>query len=96
MSLSISREIGQHITSALVQAIALVNVDGSVSAMFDDNVRQTNQTTAVALDQLVAEAVSSEMLEDEPEVLQHLSEFRTRLVKSLAHVDKAIAQLSKA
>lgn len=95
LSLSISREIGQHITSALTQAIPSIDIDGNVRAMFEDENQQENQLAAVALDQLIAEAVSSEMLEDEPEALQMLSIFRLRLLKSLELVEQAIAALPK-
>ena len=95
LSLSISREVGQHITSAFVQATPLVNIDGGVSAMFNDDFRQTNQPAAVALDQLVADAVAPKMLEDEPDVTQMLTKFRLRLLKSLEYVDQAIKSLPK-
>ncbi len=45
--------------------------------------------------QLIAEAISPDMLEDEPDALQMLSKFRDRLLKSLEHVEKAIASLPK-
>ena len=63
--------------------------------MFDDDVQQTIQVVTVGLDQLVAEAISPEMLEDEPEAAKMLSKFRDRLRKSLEHVEQAIASLPK-
>jgi hypothetical protein len=95
MSLTISREIGLHITSALSQATPSINIDGSVSATNDGEIQQDTQKTAIALDQIVAEAVAPEMLEDEPEAGQMLSKFRDRLLKSLEHVETAIASLPK-
>jgi hypothetical protein len=95
MSLSISREIGQHLTFALAQATPSIDINGSVTVMFDNEVQQTIQVATVAFDQLVAQAVSSEMLEDEPEAVQMLSKFRDRLLKSLEHVEQAIALLPK-
>ena len=47
------------------------------------------------IDQLVAQSVSSDMLEDEPEGPQMLFEFRARLLKSLDLVDQAIKSLPK-
>ena len=95
VSLSIAHEIVQHIASARAQATPSINIDGSVSVMFDDDVQQTIQVVTVSLDQLVAEAIALEMLEDEPEATQMLSKFRDRLLKSLEHVEKAIASLPK-
>jgi hypothetical protein len=95
LSLSISREISQHITSTLAQATPLINIDGSVTIMLHDEFQQNDQGKSVPLDQLIAKAISPEMLEDEPQAAQHLSEFRTRLIKSLEHVDEAIASLPK-
>lgn len=95
LSLSISREIGQHIASALAQASPSISIDGSVSTMFDDAFEQTNQTATVALDQLVAEAVAPEMLEDEPDAVQMLSKFHIRLLKSLELVEQVIATRPK-
>ncbi len=95
ISLSIAREIGQHIASARVQVTPSINIDGSTTVMFDDDLQQTIQAVTVGLDQLVAEAIAPEMLEDEPEVAKMLSKFRDRLLKSLEHVEKAIASLSK-
>jgi hypothetical protein len=95
ISLSIAREIGQHITSARAQATPSINIEGSVTVMFDDDVQQTIQVVTVGLDQLVAEAISTEMLEDEPEAAQMLFHFRDRLLKSLEHVEQALASLPK-
>ncbi len=95
MSLSISHEIGQHITSALTKAIPSIDIDGGVTVMFDSEVQQTIQVATVALDQLIAEAISPEMLEDEPDAAQMLSKFRNRLLRSLELVDQAIASLPK-
>jgi hypothetical protein len=95
ISLSIAREIGQHIISAITQANPSIDTDGTVTVILDDEVQQTIQVAAVALDQLVAEAIAPEMLEDEPEAAQMLSKFRDRLLKSLEHVEQAIASLPK-
>ena len=95
MSLSITREISQHLTSALVRATPTIELSGKVSVLLDDEFQRDNQTESTPLDQLVAEAVSPEMLEDEPDAAQQLSEFRVRLLKSLELVDQAIASLPK-
>ena len=45
----------------------------------------------ISLDRLVAEAVSPDMLEDEPFAADLLMRFRERLCAALQHVDKALA-----
>jgi hypothetical protein len=95
VSFSIAHEIIQHIASARAQATPSINIDGSVTVMFDDDVQQTIQVVAIGLELLVAEAIAPEMLEDEPEAAQMLSKFRERLLKSLEHVEQAIASLPK-
>jgi hypothetical protein len=95
ISLSIAHEISQNIASAFTHATPSINIDGSVTMMFDADVQRTTQVVAVGLDQLVAEAIAPEMLEDEPEAAQMLSKFRDRLLKSLEHVEQAIASLPR-
>ena len=95
LSLSIAPELGQHIASAHTYANASINIDGSVSVMSANEFQPRDQTAAVSLDQLVADAVSTDMLEDEPEAATLLAEFRIRLLKSLDYVDQAIASLAK-
>ena len=89
-------------TECLLQATAeklnhrpLVSIDGFAMAISDEISLSQLKIQPIALDQLVADAVSAEMLEDEPNAAQQLSEFRIRLLKSLEHVEKAIASLPK-
>ena len=93
LSMSVSREIIKRLTSEFAHATPAINIDGTVGVMFDDKFQHTNQAEAVALDQLVAEAISPDMLEDEPTAAVMLSEFRIRLLKSLELVEQAIATL---
>ena len=95
LSISISPEISQHITSALAQATAAINIDGSVITLYDDEFQPSDHGDAISLDQLVAAAVSPDMLEDEIGARTMLSMFRTRLLKSLKLVEQAIASLPK-
>ena len=74
----------------------LLSFQGCVSVISDVISLSQLANRPIPLDQLVADVVSPEMLEDEPEAAQHLSEFRTRLLKSLELVDQAIASLPKA
>jgi hypothetical protein len=85
----------------LLQAIAqklegypILSPNGFVS-VFSDEITETLSNQAIALDQLVAEAVSPDMLDDEQNVAAMLSELRARLLKSIDYVDHAIASLPK-
>jgi hypothetical protein len=81
--------------SQKLKCYPLTSPDGFVSVVSDEVALFQLENRTIALDQLVADAVSPEMLEDEPEAAHMLSEFRVRLLKSLEHVDKAIASLPK-
>jgi hypothetical protein len=73
----------------------LLSLEGFVSIISDWSSSSLSENRSIPLHQLVADAVSPEMLEDEPEAAHMLAEFRTRLLKSLEHVDTAIASLPK-
>lgn len=73
----------------------LLSLDGCVSVFSDEILLSQLENRPIPLNQLVAEAVSPEMLRDEPEAAQHLSQFQTRLLKSLELVEQAIALLPK-
>ncbi len=95
LSMTITTEIGRHLTRALLQATPMIDVSGHLSIINNDEFQLIDEIETIPLDQLVADAVSPKMLEDEPEALQHLAEFRARLLKSLEHIDEAIASLPK-
>jgi hypothetical protein len=85
----------------LLQAVAqklecypILSPHGFVSVVSDE-IAETLSNQAVALDQLVAEAISPAMLDDEQKVAAMLSELRARLLKSIEHVDHALASLPK-
>ena len=88
-----------QLLKAITQRLAhypLISLDGFVSIASDEIVEASRDDKTIALDQLVADAVSLEMLEDEPEAPSKLTEFRTRLLKSLEFVETAIASLPRA
>jgi hypothetical protein len=94
-SMSVLKE---QLLSAITQELdhqPLLSLEGCVSIISDAVSLSQLENRSIPLDQLVADAVSPEMLEDESQAAQHLSEFSTRLLKSLEHVDKAIASLPK-
>ena len=73
----------------------IVTLDGFSSVIYEELSDSELENRPVPLDQLVADAVSVDMLEDELDAATMLVEFRSRLLKSLEHVDKAIASLTK-
>jgi hypothetical protein len=85
----------------LLQAVAqkldgysILSPHGFVS-LVSDEITETLSNRAIALDQLVAEAISPDMLDDEQNVETMLAELRARLLKSLEYVNQAIATLPK-
>lgn len=94
-SMSIPAEQLLQVTAQELDYQPLLTLEGCVSVISDKISLSQLGCQPIAIDQLVAEAVSPEMLDDEPQAAQHLSEFRTRLIKSLEHVDEAIVLLSK-
>ena len=94
-SISVSSE---QLLQAVAQKLAhypLISPDGFVSIASDEIIEVMPDVHSTTLDQLVADAVSPEMLQDESDAAQQLSEFRSRLLKSLELVEQAIASLPK-
>jgi hypothetical protein len=81
--------------SRILNPCVNISPDGSISTYFGEFVQGSEVGNSVVVDQLIAEAISPEMLEDEPEAGQMLSKFRDRLLKSLGHVEQAIRSLPK-
>jgi hypothetical protein len=94
-SMSIPAEQLLQVTAQELDYQPLLSLGGCLSIISDKISLMLLKNQPIPLDQLVADAVSPEMLEDEPEAVQHLSQFRIRLFKSLEHVEKAIASLPK-
>jgi hypothetical protein len=85
----------------LLQAVAqklegypILSPHGFVS-LVSDEITETLSDRAIAVDQLVAEAISPDMLDDEQNVVAMLYELRARLLKSIEYVDQAHASLQK-
>jgi hypothetical protein len=86
----------EQLLEAVTQKLArypLISTDGFVSVVSDEFPEALPKDNAIALNQLVAEAISTDMLDDEPNVAHMLSELRTRLLKSLELVEKEISSL---
>jgi hypothetical protein len=73
----------------------LLSLDGIVSVVSDETAEPLPPTQSNALDQLVAEGISSDMLDDEQNAANMLFELRARLLKSLELVEQAITSLPK-
>jgi hypothetical protein len=81
--------------SRILNPYVLMSPEGLISASLEESTLGLGAEKAISIDQVIAEAIAPEMLEDEPGALQMLSKFRDRLLKSLEHVDQAIASLPK-
>lgn len=94
MRFVLPKEIEDDIRASNEDMEPMMSPDGMVS--IGDKVTEHNsQLTVIALDKLIARDISPAMLENEQEAIHMLSEFRTRLLKSLELVDQAIASLPK-
>jgi hypothetical protein len=80
--------------SRILKPCVLMSPEGLISASWEESMMELNTIKAISIDQFIAEAISPEMLEDEPEAAQMLTKFRDRLLKSLEHLEKALASLS--
>lgn len=72
----------------------IIDIEGLVYVA--DWEEDTATTDTFALDDLVARAVSPDMLEEEPQAADLLLRFRQRLISSLEHVKTALKSLSNA
>jgi hypothetical protein len=81
--------------SQKLECYPMMSPDGIVSVVSDEMAELFSSAQSNTLDQLVADAVSPDMHEDEPDANKMLVEFRIRLLKSLEHVEQAIAFLPK-
>ena len=77
-----------------LEGYPILSPHGFVS-LESDELNETLSNQAIALDQLVAKAISPDMLDDEQNVAAMLSELSARLLKSIQHVDQALVSLPK-
>jgi hypothetical protein len=94
-SVSVPRDRLLQEVSKKLECQTLLSPDGFVSASSGECAPDLPKVQAIALDQLVANTISPDMLDDEPTATLMLSELRARLLKSLKLVDEAIALSSK-
>jgi hypothetical protein len=73
----------------------LMTPDGLVYVVSDQMAEPLPSVQTIALDQLIAESISADMLDDEPNAANMLSELRVRLLKSLELLEQAIVLLPK-
>jgi hypothetical protein len=93
-SASIPAETIVELLQPHVSILAELQLDGTVSLRSELFASAPLPKTTDILE-LVVQALAPEMLEDEPDALQMLSKFRDRLLKSMEHIEKAIASLPR-
>lgn len=81
--------------SQKLECYPLMSPEGLVSVVSDEAAETLPKNEPIALDHLIAIGISSDMLDDEPNAMNMLSELRARLLKSLVHVEQAISSLRK-
>ena len=81
--------------SQKLKCYPLISPDGFVSVVSDEIADAFPKIQPIALDQLITDGISSDMLDDEPSAISMLSELRAQLLKSLELVEQAIASLPK-
>jgi hypothetical protein len=81
--------------SRILKPYVLMSPEGLISASLEESTLELGAEEAISIDQVIADAISPDMLDDEPEAAEMLSKFRDRLLKSLEHIEKAIASLPK-
>jgi hypothetical protein len=94
-SMSVPRDALRLEFSQTLKPCALMSLEGMILVSLEEFTYEPDAKGAIAVDQLISEAISTEMLEDEPEAAQMLSKLRDRLLKSLEHVEKALGSLPK-
>jgi hypothetical protein len=95
VSVSVPSETINELLRPYLSIFVELQLDGTVSLDSEICAPTLEPSTETDILQLVSQAVAPEMLEDEPEAAQMLSKFRDRLLKSLEHVEQAIASLPK-
>jgi hypothetical protein len=93
--LSVQEDQLHKALSRILKPCVLMSPEGLISASLEESALELGAEEAISIDQVIADAISPDMLEDEPEAAQMLSKFRERLLKSLKHVEQAIASLPK-
>ena len=81
--------------SRILKPCVLMSPEGLISASLEESTLGLGAEAAISIDQVIADAISPDMLEDEPEAAQMLAKFRDRLLKSIEHVEHAILSLPK-
>jgi hypothetical protein len=78
-----------------LECYLMISPNGIVSIASDQIAKPLPLVKTLTLDQLIADGISFDMLDDEPKAANMLSELRARLLKSLEYVEQAIASLPK-
>jgi hypothetical protein len=94
-SVSMPSETINELLQPYLSIFVELQLDGTVSLDSEICAPALAPSTETDILQLVSQAVAPEMLENEPDVSKMLAKFRDRLLKSLEHVENAIASLPK-
>lgn len=81
--------------SQKLECYPLITPDGVVSIVSAETPEPLRSAQSITLDQMIADGISTDMLDDESNAANMLSELRARLLKSLELVEQAIISLPK-
>jgi hypothetical protein len=94
-SLSVPSDQLRKAMSQKLKCYSLMTPNGIVTVASDETEEPLPSDKTITLDQLIGDGISSDMLDDEPNAANMLSELHSRLLKSLELVELAIASLPK-
>ena len=78
-----------------LECYPMMSPDGFVSVVSDQTLEPLLSVETLTLDQMIVDGISSDMLDDEPNAANMLSELRARLLTSLELIEQAIASALK-
>ena len=91
LQLALSAYLIESVILSSLDVRVVMNPDGTLGSTADSIPDRVSDIATINLDDLVRQAITPQMLEDEPEAVQMLQALRERLLASLAAVESAIA-----
>ena len=95
LDMTIGEALRKRLSKSWVLQEPAIDLKGNVFVVDNSSLSAGQRPFTATFDALIARAVSPDMFDDEPQAAELLCELRTRLIKSLEHVEQAIASLTK-
>jgi hypothetical protein len=94
MAFKLPANVTQAITGEEADWQLTMSPDGCL-AVYVDGSKSPNRQIKIGLSELVQQSLSSDMLEDEPELRAQLTELKRKLAESITLVDRILTDLDK-